>query len=253
MSSDFFSLKGQTALVTGGSRGIGAAICLRLAQAGARVFLNYRSNQAAAEAVLKEIQKHSPDSEAVAFDIAKGDETEAALNGLQKKAESISILVCNAGISKESLLVRASDEHFEEIFQTNLMGTVRVVRQLARSMMKNRYGRIICMSSVVGEMGNKGQAAYAASKSALFGFAKSTALELGSRNITCNLVCPGFIETEMTEALDPAVKEAYLSRIPMARFGAAAEVAATVHFLASQEGGYITGSAVDMNGGLVMR
>lgn len=253
MSTDFFSLSGQTALVTGGSRGIGAAISLRLARAGAKVLINYRSNQQAADEVLAAVRKFSPESEAVSFDIAKGEETEKALDEIQKRFPNISILVCNAGISRESLLVRASDAHFQEVLETNLLGTLRVVRQLSRSMMKSRYGRIICMSSVVGEMGNKGQAAYAASKSALFGFSKAVALELGSRNVTCNVICPGFIETEMTLNLDPAVKDAYMGRIPVARFGSAEEVAGVVHFLASSEAGYITGATIDVNGGLVMR
>jgi 3-oxoacyl-[acyl-carrier protein] reductase len=253
VSDRAFSLAGQVALVTGGSRGIGKAISLQLAQAGATVIINYKSNREMAEEVATAARKFAPKSEAVGFDIAKAEETEQALDGLLKKFEAISILVCNAGISRESLLVRASDEHFLEVLETNLMGTVRVVRQVSRAMMKNRYGRVICMGSVVGEMGNKGQAAYAASKSALFGFSKAVALELGSRNVTCNVVCPGFIETEMTHGLDAQVKDAYLTRIPVGRFGSAEEVASTVQFLASKEAGYITGAAIDINGGLVMR
>ncbi|MDB5038249.1 MAG: 3-oxoacyl-(acyl-carrier-protein) reductase [Bacteriovoracaceae bacterium] len=248
-----FSLSGQVALITGGSRGIGAAISLRLAEAGATVLVNYKSNREAAEKVVHEARKFSSKSEAVSFDISNVDETEAAIEGLTKKFEAIPILVCNAGISKDSLLPRASAEHFEEILRTNLFGTIHTVRLLSRSMMKNRYGRIICMSSVVGEMGNKGQSAYAASKSALFGFSKSVALELGSRNVTCNVICPGFIETEMTERLDLAVRETYFGRIPIGRFGTAEEVAGCVQFLASKEAAYITGAVLDVNGGLYMR
>jgi 3-oxoacyl-[acyl-carrier protein] reductase len=249
----FCSLEGQIALVTGGSRGIGAAISLKLAAAGATVLINYRSNREAAERLLTEVRKLSPKSEALAFDIARADETEKALGEIQNRFETIPILVNNAGISKESLLPRASDLHFEEIMQTNFMGTMRVVRTIARNMMKGRYGRIISISSVIGEIGNKGQAAYAASKSALFGFSKSVALELGSRNITCNVICPGFIETEMTGTLPPDLRETYLNRIPTGKFGTAEEVANCVQFLASREAAYITGAILDVNGGLVMR
>jgi 3-oxoacyl-[acyl-carrier protein] reductase len=248
-----FSLVGQTALVTGASRGIGAAIAKRLAEAGATVILNYKTNQEAAEKVLTQIKNISPLSELSQFDIAKAEEVDAAIDGLTKKFESIPILVCNAGISRDALLPRSTDEHFLEVLQTNLVGTMRMVRALSRSMMRNRYGRIICLSSIVGETGNKGQSAYAASKSALFGFAKSVALELASRGITCNLVAPGFIETEMTQQLDETVQKTYFDRIPSARFGTAEEVAACVQFLASKEAGYITGATIDINGGLLMR
>jgi len=243
-----FSLTDKVALVTGGSRGIGAAICKRLAEAGATVLLNYKSNEDSAKAVLSEIQKVSPRSELVKFDIANGAEVEAAL----KKFENIHIAVCNAGIARDALLPRSSAEHFQEVLNTNLMGSIHVVRVLSRSMMKNRYGRIVCLGSVVGETGNKGQSAYAASKSGLFGFVKSVAQELGSRNVTCNIVCPGFIETEMTQGLDGQVREAYVQKIPVGRLGTADEVAAGVHFLVSQEAGYITGATLDINGGLVM-
>lgn len=247
------SLAGQVALVTGGSRGIGASICLSLAEAGAKVLMNYRSNRSQAEEVLKKLQEKSPDSELLPFDIAKAEEMEAAVTGSLKKHGKISILVCNAGISRDVLLPRATDEGFREVLNTNLIGHMNLVRLVSRSMMKDRYGRIIFIGSVIGEIGNKGQTAYAASKSALFGFAKSVALELGSRGVTSNVICPGFIETEMTQSLPEEVQRVYLGRIPVERFGKPEEVADCVRFLASESAGYITGATLDINGGLVMR
>ncbi len=252
MAPKFFDLTGKVALVTGGGRGIGASVSLRLAKAGATILLNYRSNKEAAEKMLDQIRAFSPSSELAPFDVANVASVEAGLTQLLKKHEASHIAVCNAGIARDGLLPRSSAEHFNEVLSTNLLGTIHVVRLLSRSMMKNRYGRIVCIGSVVGETGNKGQSAYAASKSGLFGFAKSVAQELGSRNVTCNIICPGFIETEMTQGLDPQVKDAYLQRIPVSRLGMAEEVAAGVHFLASDEAAYITGATLDINGGLVM-
>lgn len=248
-----FSLSDKTALVTGGSRGIGAAIALRLAKAGAKVVINYRSNQDAAEKVLAEVKKHSPDSLIKAFDISKAEEVNQSLSEVLDQVGKIDIAVCNAGVSRDALIPRSSPEQFQEVLDTNLIGTMNVIRCLSRSMMKNRYGRFVLMSSVIGEMGNKGQAAYAASKAALFGLSKSVSLELASRNITCNVVAPGFIETEMTGSLSDDVKAQYLSSIPLNRMASAEEVAAAVHFLVSEEASYITGSTLDINGGLLMR
>jgi len=247
-----YRLDGRVALVTGASRGIGAAIALRLAKAGAQVILNYRSNESLAQKVLSQVKEFSPKSEAVAFDVSSAEAVNNAFKQLIETHGSIDIVVSNAGLARDALLPRASAEHFEEVFQTNLFGTVNVVRAASRPMMKNRFGRIICIGSVVGEMGNKGQSAYSSSKSALVGFCKSVARELASRQITCNLVNPGFIETEMTQELANEVKEAYLTGIPLARFGRAEEVASAVQFLASDEAAYITGAHLDVNGGLLM-
>jgi 3-oxoacyl-[acyl-carrier protein] reductase len=247
-----FQLNDRVALVTGASRGIGASIAKQLAKAGATVIVNYRGNKEAAEKVVSEIKEFSPKSEAIQFDISNFDEVQKAIDDITKRFEKIDVLVCNAGISKDNLLPRLKPEEFKDVIDTNLGGTFNCVRASARAMMKNRYGRIICISSVVGETGNKGQAAYAASKSALFGLSKSVALELASRNVTCNVICPGFIETEMTGALDGAVKDVYLSKIPSGRFGHTREVAASVQFLASEEAAYITGATLDVNGGLFM-
>lgn len=248
-----FDLTDQVALVTGASRGIGAAIAKRFAQAGATVILNYKSNQEAAQKILDDIKGVSPRSKLMRFDVADSKDVDSAFDQIIKDFQSIHIVVANAGISRDVLIPRSTVEHFKEILDTNLMGSINVVRAASRPMMKNRYGRIICIGSVVGEKGNSGQSAYAASKSALFGFAKSVAQELGSRSVTCNVVCPGFIETEMTQALSPEVSKLYLDQIAVNRFGAADEVASAVHFLASKEAAYITGATLDVNGGMLMR
>ncbi len=245
----FFSLAGQTALVTGASRGIGAAIAQRLAEAGARVLVNYRSNPEAAETLVARLREHSPESVAVGFDICDQPGMEKAL---APYLETLSVVVANAGISKEALVPRANQDHYEEIFRTNFFATTQLVRLTSRAMMRERRGSYIFLSSIIGEMGNKGQSAYAASKSALFGYCKSLALEMASRSITANIVCPGFIETEMTGRLDVALQEAYRERIPLGRFGKPEEIAALVHYLASNEARYTTGAIFDVNGGLRM-
>ena len=251
--NSFFALREQVAVVTGGGRGIGAAICRRLAQAGATVVVNFKSSPEQAEEVAEGCRIYSPQSRAVQFDVSKADEVDRGIELIQKDFGKIDILVCNAGISREALVPRASEEHFHEVLHTNLMGAANPIRAVSRVMMKNRYGRIVCMGSVVGESGNKGQAAYSASKSALFGLAKSVALELGSRGVTCNVLCPGFIETEMTKVLPPEVQKAYMEKIPLGRFASPEEVAESVHFLVSKEAGYITGATLDINGGMFMR
>ena len=250
---EHFALNDRVALVTGGSRGIGAAIARKLAEAGATVVVNYRGNKEAADKVVDEIKTISHKSEAMQFDVSKVGEVEAAIQDITNRLGGIHILVCSAGISKDGLLPRMKNEDFQAVLDTNLIGTFNAVRVVSRPMMKQRYGRIVCLGSVVGESGNKGQSAYAASKSALFGFSKSVALELASRNVTCNVVAPGFIETEMTHELDEGVKQAYFEKIPVGRFGKAQEVASCIQFLSSEEAGYITGATIDINGGLLMR
>lgn len=242
-------LKGKVALVTGGSRGIGKAISLKLAEAGAKVLVNYRSNREAAEETLSAVQEHSTESKLISFDISDFQATEEAISA----EPQIDILIANAAISRDALIPRSSMEHFQEVLHTNLLGNINLVRVLARSMMRQRYGRICCIGSIIGEMGNKGQSAYAASKSGLFGFAKSVARELASRNVTCNVVAPGFIETEMTGALPEEVRKQYLEQIPVGRFGAVEDVASSVCFLVSDQASYITGATLDVNGGLLMR
>lgn len=253
--SDFqaFSLHGRVALVTGASRGIGASIALRLAKAGAKVWINYQSNEVAAQKVLESCRAFSANSQIIAFDVSNSSAVEAAMERIVSEDSKLDILVANAGIARDALLPRSDAKHFEEVINTNLLGTIHCVRAASRSMMKNRYGRIVCVSSVVGEMGNKGQSAYAASKSGIFGFAKSVSKELGSRNVTCNVIAPGFIETEMTSGLPEEVQKFYLENIAVKRLGSAEEVASAVHFLCAEESGYISGATLDVNGGLLMR
>lgn len=245
-------LDGKVALVTGASRGIGVSIAKDLAQEGARVVVNFRSNEKQAQKVLEELKEFSPQSFLSGFDVADAAAVDSAMEQIVKEAGRLDILVCNAGISRDALLPRSSSEHYEEVFKTNFFGTVNCVRAVSRTMMRNRYGRIVAIGSVVGQMGNKGQSAYSASKSALFGFCKSVAKELASRQITCNIVSPGFIETEMTQELANEVKQAYLESIPLQRFGRAEDVAKAVSFLASDAASYITGCNIEVNGGLYM-
>lgn len=248
----FFDLKDKTIFVTGGSRGIGAAIVKRLAKANARIIFTYRSQKEQADQVLAFVRASSPLSEALCLDVSDNAQMESAIAEVLERVGTIHGLVCNAGLSEDALLVRSKSDHFEHVLKTNLLGTMNAVRVFSRSMMKQRYGRIVLMGSVVGQMGNTGQAAYAASKSGLEGFAKSVARELGSRNVTCNVLHPGFIETEMTARLDEATRASYMSRIPLGRFAQTDEVAAAVHYLMSEEGSYMTGTAMSFNGGLWM-
>lgn len=252
-AENFFSLKDRVAIVTGGSRGIGASISKRLAKAGASVVINYRSSSAKAEELLDQIKEFSPSSEIMAFDVGSKDEVDSAVSQIQEKHGRLDIVVANAGVASDALFPRSSNEHFEEVFRTNVFGVINLFRAASRGMMKSRFGRMISISSIIGENGNKGQSAYATSKSALFGLVKSVARELASRNVTCNIIAPGFIDTEMVSGLADEVKEAYLKEIPLARMGTADEIASAVHFLASEEAAYITGATLDLNGGLLMR
>lgn len=253
MSESFFSLKGKTALITGAGRGIGASIARRFAKAGASVVINYLNNEEESQAVLNEIKADSPNSSMKQFDIADPAQSTKSVDEILGQYENIDILVCNAGISRDALILRATPEQFEETLRINLMGAMNMIAQISRPMMKNRWGRIICMSSVIGEMGNKGQSAYAASKAGLLGFVKSVAKELGSRGVTCNAIAPGFIETEMTAQLPDEVRKAYQDAIPVGRMAKPEEVAYAAHFLASEEAAYLTGLTLDVNGGLLMR
>lgn len=246
------TLVDQVALVTGGSRGIGAAIARDLAAAGAHVVVNYRTQLAKAAAVVNEIVTQGGSAEAIAFDVAIGTEVEAALRALVSRLGKVDILVNNAGASADALIPRISDEQWQRVLDVNLKGVFNCTKFVARTMMRARAGRIINLSSVVGVTGNAGQAAYAAAKAGIIGFTKSTARELGSRGITANVVAPGFIETDMTEGLDASVRERYRAMIPVGRIGRGEDVAATVTFLASARASYITGQVIHINGGLYL-
>ncbi len=244
-------LEGRTALVTGGSRGIGRAIALELAIAGARVGISYVSNATAADATVAELEAAGGEARAFACDVGEGEAVEGLVKGfLDWTGGRIDILVNNAGITRDGLLMRMSDADWDAVLDTNLKGTFLVTRAVSRSMIKQRFGRIINVSSVVGLMGNAGQANYAASKAGLIGFTKSLAKELGSRNILVNAVAPGFIRSEMTDGLGDDLKRKYLEQLPVGRFGEPQEVAALVVFLAA-EGTYITGQVINVDGGIL--
>jgi 3-oxoacyl-[acyl-carrier protein] reductase len=247
-----FDLTGKVALVTGGSRGIGRSASLALAKCGAQVVINYVSNEAAAREVADAIQAAGGKAEIVQFDVGNGEAAEKAIADVAKRLGRLDILVCSAGISIDGLLLRLKDEDFDRILSVNVKGAVACARAATKVMMRARTGRVIFLSSVVGEMGNAGQTAYSASKAALLGVAKSMARELASRSITVNAITPGFIDTDMTGALTDEQKAAINSAIPLGRTGKPEEIAAAVVYLASDEAAYITGQALRVNGGMYM-
>jgi 3-oxoacyl-[acyl-carrier protein] reductase len=246
------SLDGQIALVTGASRGIGRAIALRLSRAGAYVVVNYHGNQAAAEESLGAITALGGQGELSRFDISDENLLDAAVKSLVDRHKKIDILVNNAGVAIDNLLMRTKQADWDQVIGTNLKGTVLCTKVVSRYMIRQRGGRIINLSSVVGQTGNVGQSLYAASKAGIIGFTKAIAREVASRGVTVNAVAPGFIETDMTSRLSEKLREEFLRSIPLGRFGSCDEVAETVLFLAAQEAGYITGQVVGVNGGLYM-
>lgn len=246
------SFEGQIALVTGASRGIGRAVVLQLGRRGAYVIINYRGNQAAAEATLNSLSAAGGRGELSQFDISHENQVEEALKKIIDRHNKIDILVNNAGVTADSLLMRMKAEDWDRVVGTNLKGTALCTKAVSRTMIRQRYGRIINLSSVVGQMGNVGQSLYAASKAGIIGFTKAMARELASRGITVNAVAPGLIETEMTAQLPDKLKEDFLSSIPLGRFGTCDEVAELVVFLAGAGAAYITGQVVNVNGGLYM-
>lgn len=231
---------GRVALVTGGSKGIGRAIAAHLAQQGYRVAATYRSGDVP-EGVL-----------GVRCDITVAEDVEAAFAQVEKELGPVEVLVANAGITKDGLLMRMSDDDWSAVVDTNLTGTFRVVRRASRAMMKQRFGRIILVGSVVGLLGSAGQVNYAATKSALVGIARSVSRELGGRGVTCNVVAPGFIETDMTAVLSEDVIKGYQARIPAGRLGQVDDIAAAVTYLAADQAGYVTGAVLPVDGGLGM-
>lgn len=253
-------LSGKTAIVTGASRGIGKAVALRLASEGAWVLINCASNIEKANEVAAEIEAMRASGEAaegagamvMQFSITDTKVVEAAFAKVLELRNGVDILVNNAGITRDNLTLRHSDDDWDAVVDTNLKGTFICSRAAIRPMMKARQGSIINMSSVVGEMGNSGQASYCASKAGIFGLTKSLARELGSRAIRVNSIAPGFIETDMTDALPQAVKDAMFGNIPLRRFGSAKEVADIALWLAGPQSSYVTGQVISVNGGLYM-
>ena len=245
-------LTDRVALVTGGSRGIGREIVLCLARQGARVIINYRENREAAEGVLEKVLSEDGLAELAPFDVARQDEVEEAVKSVIDRHEKVDILINNAGIAVDGLLVRQPAPDWDRIIDVNLRGVFHCTRAAGRRMIRQRYGRIVNLTSVTGQMGNVGQSVYAASKAGIVGFTKSMARELAPRGITVNAVAPGFIETEMTASLNEETRSRYLGAIPLARFGGGDDVALAVAFLAGPGGGYITGQTIAVNGGLYM-
>jgi len=242
----------RTALITGASRGIGRACALALSEAGARVALAARNIEALNQ-LAEEIRARGREAHAVALDLANSDSIKEAAASAVKQFGRIDILVNNAGVTKDGLSMRMKKDDWESVLTTNLTGAFLMTQQVMPSMMRERWGRIINISSITGETGNAGQSNYVASKAGLIGLTKSLAQELGSRGITVNAIAPGFIETDMTQGLSQELKDKLLGAIPLKRFGKAEDVAAAVRFLASEEAAYITGATLDVNGGLAMR
>lgn len=245
------SLENQIALVTGASRGIGAAIAQTLGQQGA-VVVGTATSPSGAEKITAALKSAGIKGMGVALDVNNAEQIELVLKEITEQFGSVSILVNNAGITKDTLMMRMSDEDWDAVISTNLSSIYRMSKAVLRPMMKARTGRIISISSVVGHMGNAGQANYAAAKAGMTGFSKSLAVEVGSRGITVNCVAPGFIETDMTAELPEDIKNQMLARIPLNRLGNVNEIAATVAFLASPSAAYISGETIHVNGGMYM-
>lgn len=247
-----FELTGKVAIVTGGSRGIGRAVSKALARKGASVVVGYATGEAAANEVAAQIVAAGGKAEPLRIDVSQTHEAEQAIADVAKRLGRLDILVANAGISIDALLLRQKDEDLERTLTVNLKGALCSARASIKPMIRAKAGRIIFISSVVGEMGNAGQTAYSASKAALLGAAKSIAREYASRAITVNAVTPGFVDTDMTRGLTDEQRKAIALQIPLARIGTADEVAAAVVFLASDEASYITGQTLRVNGGMYM-
>ncbi len=244
-----FRLDGKIALVTGASQGIGSTIARKLAARGARVVLAARSKDKL-DALAREIRDGGGDALPFSLDVARSAEIAEQLRELPEDYSQVDILVNNAGITRDSLLARMSLEHWDQVLTTNLTSCYAVTREFIRVWIRKRWGRIIFVSSVVGMMGNVGQTNYGASKAGMIGFSKSLARELGSRNITSNVIAPGFIETAMTGEMEDRAKKDLAKAIVMRRFGSADEVAAVAVFLASEEAGYVTGEVINVSGGM---
>jgi 3-oxoacyl-[acyl-carrier protein] reductase len=244
-----FRLEGKTALVTGASQGIGESIARTIAACGARVVLAARSLEKL-EHVAAAIAGAGGEAHALELDLADAESVADRLKSLPMEWSEIGILVNNAGVTADGLLARMSLEQWRKVLDTNLTGTFAVTRELVRGMIRRRWGRVVTISSVVGLMGNAGQANYAAAKAGLVGFTKSVARELASRNVTANVVAPGFVETAMTAALPETTRSRMLADIPASRFGTTEEIAAAVVYLASEESAYVTGQVLNVSGGL---
>lgn len=242
----------KTVVVTGGSRGIGRAICLAFAARDTNVFFNYAGNHREAEITVRMAAERGGSATAIQADITEADAVDAFFKQVLTGTDGIDVLVNNVGITRDGLLARMKPGDWDAVIRTNLSGMFLCTRACVRSMLKRHAGRIINIGSVVGAIGNAGQANYAASKAGVVGFTKAVARELASRNITANVVAPGYIETDMTAVLNDQVKEGLMSQIPLGRLGKPEDVAAVVRFLASEDAAYITGQVIHVSGGMVM-
>jgi 3-oxoacyl-[acyl-carrier protein] reductase len=245
-------LSGQVALVTGASRGIGRAIALRLAEAGASVIVSYAQQAGQAEETVAGIRAAGGTASAEQFDVGDAEATRVAMERIVDREKRLDILVNNAGVAVDGLVVRLKEEDWERALRVNLTGVFHCTKAALRTMMRARYGRIVNLTSVVAAMGNTGQAAYAAAKAGVIGFTRSTAREVASRGITVNAIAPGLVDTEMTAGVDEAQKGFYASVIPAGRMGRPEEIASAVEFLASPDAAYVTGHVLHVNGGLYM-
>jgi 3-oxoacyl-[acyl-carrier protein] reductase len=246
------SLKGRTALITGAARGIGRATAVRLARDGARVAINYKGNAEAAAEAKRLVEQAGSSAATIQGDVSVDADAERVVKEAVGFGEGkLDILVNNAGITRDDLLIRMTPQAWDEVLDLNLRGAFLITRAAMRPMMKARYGRIVNVSSVAGVAGNAGQANYAAAKAGLIGFTKTVAREMASRNITCNAVAPGFVPTDLTNALLKQMEETILKQIPLGRFGTVEDVANTIAFLVSDDASYITGQVVQIDGGMV--
>lgn len=243
-------MKDMVALVTGGSKGIGRNIANKLAEKGFNVAITYNNNLELANDVVEELEKKGVKSFGYKVDVSKKNQVDQLVKSVEKDLGTVDVLINNAGITKDNLLVRMTEEDWDSVIDVNLKGAFLTTKAVSRSMMKKRYGKIINISSVVGVMGNPGQANYSASKAGLIGFTKSMAKELASRGIRVNAIAPGFIRTDMTDSLSEDVKEAMLSHIPLGYFAEPEEVSNLVQFLAGNESDYITGQVIQIDGGM---
>ena len=242
----------RVALVTGGSRGLGRAMSIRLAQQGHRLVVNYAHNTDAAEKVVAQIEEKGGEAISIQADVSSADEVEGLFTEAAERLAPVSVLVNNAGITRDELLLRMSPADFDEVIATNLKSTFLCTKAALRGMLRGRWGRVISIASVAGLVGNAGQANYAASKSGMIGFSKSVAREVGSRGITVNVVAPGFVATDLTADLVEAARETMRGRIALGRFGTPEEIASMVGFLASDQAAYITGQVISVDGGLAL-
>jgi 3-oxoacyl-[acyl-carrier protein] reductase len=245
-------LSGKVALVTGGSRGIGRAIALKLAEEGADVCINYRSDGSAAQDTVQQLEAAGVRATAVQADVGIAEEVQRMVSAASDTLGPVQILVNNAGISADMLTMRLSEEDWDRVLDTDLKGAFLVTKAILRPMIRQRWGRIINIASVVGFVGNAGQASYAAAKAGLIGFSKSVAREVATRNITVNVVAPGLIDTDMTDRLTDEIRTWMLDQVPMGKPGKSEDVAAAVAFLASDDASYMTGQTLKVDGGMVM-